>query len=247
MDAIRTSAALAVLLLSACTGTAGWTPRCDSGGVPCVLQYVPSHARMRGGAREPVGEGFGDVRRNRDGYAPPLRLRGGPVGRRAGPAAAQPIAVSEAGLSRPTAVINRRVGPGPIRSITFIASQRTGQEHILELLPFLMPYSRPRHLHHDHRTRSRQARCGPLRRAALQRPMASWAATRCKWSRCTSRAMPFAYDDVFNMPAGPRQISDSFWYCGVRSYFAIRWWKSAWRATVLWSCARSRRNACGPR
>lgn len=27
------------------------------------------------------------------------------------------------------------------------------------------------------------------------------------------QGVPFAYDDVFNLPAGMRQISDSFWYC----------------------------------
>lgn len=27
------------------------------------------------------------------------------------------------------------------------------------------------------------------------------------------QGMPFAYDDVFNIPVGPRWISDSFWYC----------------------------------
>lgn len=27
------------------------------------------------------------------------------------------------------------------------------------------------------------------------------------------QGMPFAYDDVFNIPVGPRQISDSFCYC----------------------------------
>lgn len=27
------------------------------------------------------------------------------------------------------------------------------------------------------------------------------------------QGMPFAYDDVFSIPVGPRQISDSFWYC----------------------------------
>lgn len=27
------------------------------------------------------------------------------------------------------------------------------------------------------------------------------------------QGMPLAYDDVFNLPLGPRQVSDSFWYC----------------------------------
>lgn len=27
------------------------------------------------------------------------------------------------------------------------------------------------------------------------------------------QGMPYAYDDVFNLPIGPRQVSDSFWYC----------------------------------
>ncbi|GAB2509436.1 hypothetical protein [Lysobacter humi (ex Lee et al. 2017)] len=27
------------------------------------------------------------------------------------------------------------------------------------------------------------------------------------------QGLPFAYDDVFTIPVGPRQISDSFWYC----------------------------------
>nr|WP_225876340.1 hypothetical protein [Lysobacter terrestris] len=27
------------------------------------------------------------------------------------------------------------------------------------------------------------------------------------------QGVPFIYDDVFNLPVGPRHISDSFWYC----------------------------------
>lgn len=27
------------------------------------------------------------------------------------------------------------------------------------------------------------------------------------------QGMPLAYDDVFDLPIGPRRISDSFWYC----------------------------------
>lgn len=52
------------------------------------------------------------------------------------------------------------------------------------------------------------------------------------------QGMPFAYDDVFNMPVGPRQISDSFWYCvgpGPSYFVAIPMVEvGLGRATVRW-------------
>ena len=52
------------------------------------------------------------------------------------------------------------------------------------------------------------------------------------------QGMPFAYDDVFNMPAGPRHISDSFWYCvgpGPSYFVAIPLVEvGLGRATVRW-------------
>lgn len=52
------------------------------------------------------------------------------------------------------------------------------------------------------------------------------------------QGMPFAYDDVFNMPVDPRHISDSFWYCvgpGPSYFVAIPLVEvGLGRATVRW-------------